>query len=484
MPEFLTLDDLSNVVFADLWRATRPPPKPPEAAQGLCVSTETDACRSAGCVAVDERRRFAKLLRTIAAYGITCWAMTLRLNGSLANVASQPVSTIFDDIPRNPAGRPRAYSESRSTFQFLNSAAGEQWVNARDLLEAWFSDYPDLHKDKLRNRFRSELEGQHLGAWWELYTFTLYQRLGYSVTVEPELPGSTRKIDLLVSRGNESMYIECTVDGAEDSTVTGNPAIEAKICDSINKVHNRSFLIGLEFEAEGTETPSEAEITNALEEWLASLDPDRVTEEIESAHLHGELGALPEKRFSFREWDFTCIAFPNAPDKRYAGGRLLGYHSAKPMWLNDVDRIHDTVKKKGHRYGNLVASLNTPLVVAVLSVAGFAEQEDVTDAMFGRKAVEVRRDDPRSVQVVRQRNGYWRGPSSPRGTRVSGVLFSHDVRPWSVASHLPSLWINPWALNPLSEHEPLGSIIAADDGRIISRDATRTPDGVFGSRSG
>jgi len=120
-------------------------------------------------------------------------------------------------------------SESLSTFQFLNSAAGEQWTRARDLLDSWYSDYPDPHKDKLRNHFRSELEGQHVGAWWELYTFTLHRRLGYSVTVEPELPGSTKKIDFLVSRGNESMYIECAVDGAEDGPITSNPAAGSRL---------------------------------------------------------------------------------------------------------------------------------------------------------------------------------------------------------------------------------------------------------------
>jgi hypothetical protein len=395
-------------------------------------------------------------------------------------MASEPGNTLFDDIPRNEPERPRTYSESLSTFQFLNLATGERWTQARDLLESWYSDYPDTHKDQLRNNFRSELNGQHVGAWWELYTFTLYRRLGYAVTVEPELPNSQRKIDFLVSRDSESMYVECAVDGAEDGPFTSNPAVEAWIHDCVNKVQNRNFVIGLEFHAEGTEKPSETEITDALENWLASEDPARVTEDIESAQAKGELGELPERTFSFRGWEIGCVAFPNPPDKRYAGGRLLGFHSGKPVWLNNVERIRDTVKKKGYKYGRLVASLNTPLVVAVLSVAGFAEQEDVTEAMYGNKAAQYGRDNPRSVEVVRLRNGYWRGPPSPRGTRVSGVLFSHDVRPWSVASHLPSLWSNPWALNPLTEQTSFGSITVTDNGATIERDGTATPQSALG----
>jgi len=299
------------------------------------------------------------------------------------------------------------------------------------------------------------------------------------VTVEPPLPDSKKKIDFLVTRDNASMYVECAVDGAEDGPFTGNPAIEAWIYDCINKVQNRNFLVGLEFEEEGTEHPSENEITTALDEWLDSHDPERVIEDIESAQARGELAVLPEKRFCFRGWVVSCIAFPNAPDKRYARGRLLGSRSSRPTWRNNVERIYSTVAKKGHKYGRVVASLKTPLVVAVLSVAGLAEQEDVTDAMFGRKELRYYPGDPPTVEVVRQRNAYWRAPPSTRGNRVSGVLFSYGMRPWSVASHLPSLWISPWALNPLTEHSPFSSITVEDDGRIIERNATAGPPDVF-----
>ncbi len=393
-------------------------------------------------------------------------------------MASQPIGTLFDNIPRTESG-PAPFSESLSTFQFLNRAAGQQWTQARELLESWYSDYPDPFKARLRNDFCSPNEGQHIGAWWELYTFTLYRRLEYSVTVEPVLPGTQKKIDFLVSRDNASMYVECAVD---EGPVTGNRAIEAWIYDCINKVQNRNFrvlVVGL-VEEERAEQPKEIEITRRLEEWLKELDLNRVTEGIESARARGELGVLPERTFPIRGWVLSCVAFPNPPDTRYAGGRPLGYRSSSPVWLNNVERIHDTVAKKGHKYGRIVASLNTPLVIAVLSIAGSAEEEDVTDAMFGRRTVQYQPGNPPSVEVVSPRNGgYWRGPPAPRGTRVSGVLFSQDMRPWSVASHLPSVWMNPWALNPLAEHPPLSSITVEDNGRIIREDATAGPHDVF-----
>jgi hypothetical protein len=396
-------------------------------------------------------------------------------------VASQPSEALFDDIPRITS-RPRTFTERLSTFHFVNHAAGERWTQARDLLESWYSLYPNGgSKDRLRKHFRNEDEGQHVGAWWELYTFALFHSLGYCVTVEPPLPNCKKKIDFLVSRDGASMYVECAVDGAADGPATGNPKIEAGILDDINKVQNRNFLVGVEFHEASAETPGEDKITGELSAWLAALDPDLVLQDIEAAQANGELGVLPEKKFSFNGWVFSCVAYPNAPDKRYEGGGLLGSRSSSPTWLNNVERLYKTVAKKGHKYGTIIASLDTQLIVAVLSVAGYAEQEDVTDAMFGRKHVRYYPDDARRVEVVRRRDGYWRAPPSDRGVRVSGVLFSHDMRPWSVASHLPKLWVNPWALNRVTEHSPFSALTVEDDGTIIERDATARPQDVFAS---
>jgi hypothetical protein len=118
--------------------------------------------------------------------------------------------------------------------------------------------------------------------------------------------------------------------------------------------------------------------------------------------------------------------------------------------------------------------------VAVLSVNNFAEQRDVTDAMYGSTAVSYVQGDRSSVKLIRQQDGYWRGPGSDRGARVSVVLFSHDMQPWSVASHLPAAWINPWAENRIDGHPPLTTITATNEGEIIETPSETTPRDVFG----
>jgi|SRR6476619_91450 hypothetical protein len=78
---------------------------------------------------------------------------------SVADMASQSIGKLFDDITRTESGAPATYRERLSTFNFLNHAGGEQWTQARELLESWYSDYPDESKDRLRNDFRSEMRG-------------------------------------------------------------------------------------------------------------------------------------------------------------------------------------------------------------------------------------------------------------------------------------------------------------------------------------
>lgn len=384
---------------------------------------------------------------------------------------------LFDDFERAD-DRPAFYGES--TYSYLNRAAGERWSRIRTLLEDWFAHYPDEHKEQLRKRFSTSDQGQHLGAWWELYTYSLYRCLGYSIEIEPKLDGLDTRPDFLVTRDTESMYVECTVVSASEGPITRNPGIEAAIYDAINQIPAANFLVGLQFKQEGKEQPRRKEIITDIGNWLKGLDPNDVRADIEAAGAASTLAVLPERDFAFRDWILTCMAYPTPPDNRYEGRRLLGsLPSPRTFIVRNAEHIRNAVRDKGGHYGTL-GSLDKPLIAAVLSVNNFAHQQDVTDAMFGSIAISYIKGDRSSVKPIRQKDGYWRGPDSGRGARVSAVLFSHDMQPWSVASHLPAAWINPWADKRIDDHPPLSTITATDDGEIVETPSETTPRDVFG----
>jgi hypothetical protein len=308
---------------------------------------------------------------------------------------------------------------------------------------------------------------------------SLYRCLGYSIEVHPEVAGTTRRPDFLVTRDGDSMYVECTVDSKTDRQVTGNPGIEAAIYDAVNAIDDGNFLVGLQFKQEGTQQPSRGKIIRAIGDWLKTLDPDDVLADLEATRAAGGLGELPRRDFTFHDWIVTCIAYPNAPGKRDKGGGLLGTLPSRAFFVENIPRIREAVREKGGYYG-APGVLKYPLVAAVLSVNTFAERADVTEAMFGSTAVRYTEGDPASVTTIRQRDGYWRGPGSDRGVRVSAVLFSHDMQPWSVASHLPAVWINPWAENPIDAHPPFTRYTVTDEGLVSETPSDTTPQDVFG----
>ena len=113
-------------------------------------------------------------------------------------------------------------------------------VTSQTLLENWFAQYPNEHRELLRTSFTDSDQGQHLGAWWELYTYSLYRCLGYSIEIHPKLDGVDTTPDFLATRDTRSFYVECAVASTSDGPVTKNPGVEAAIYDAINEISDRT----------------------------------------------------------------------------------------------------------------------------------------------------------------------------------------------------------------------------------------------------
>jgi len=192
--------------------------------------------------------------------------------------------TLFDDYERNDYNPP-LFSES--TYTYLNRSADKRWSQTRDLLEGWFAEYPDEQKAKFRTDFSVSDQGQHLGAWWELYIYTLYRRIGYdNIEIHPELDDIPTHPDYLVTSNDNSMYVECIVTSTSDAPITRNPGVEAAIYDAVNDITDTNFLVGLKFKKEGKQHPSRREIIAGIGNWLKKLNPDDVEADLKARLRH------------------------------------------------------------------------------------------------------------------------------------------------------------------------------------------------------
>lgn len=378
---------------------------------------------------------------------------------------------LFDYIERSDPAHKR---EGESVFQFMNRVDRPDWARVRDELDCWYSQYPDRGRD-LRKRFCSRRADQHFGAWWELWIYTFYQRLGYSVDVHPDLPNGTNP-DFLISREGVSTYVECKAIPEKPRA-----ADEGRIVDCTNEVKHPDFLLELEIEQPGTQTPSCNSIRMQLGERLRALNADTVISDREAGK------DFPSFQVSVQDWLLTYTAYPVDPEHRGDRGRILALPpTSGAVWTDNVGLIRRALADKGSKYAKLNKPLDNHLIVAINTwwVPMDDDDEEVFEALFGSPAFLYWQGmRPPSIHAFRKQNGYWRG-DPPAGTRVSAVLMGHNIDPWTAAADIPRMWINPWAPVPSSETHGLATSTANDDGQPVSTDGTLTARDVFGLPEG
>lgn len=355
-------------------------------------------------------------------------------------------------------------------FAFLNRADGAPWDALRDLFETWYEDYPDPDND-LRNRFRSNLRSQHVAAWWELYIFALFRRLGYDVTPHPDMPGTTKKPDFLVTRDGVETVVECAAMFDEDGWVDSDGV--SWVLECINSAKSAAFRVGVDFAAEGQQRPRRTKIIGAVEKWLNSLDADAAYQ-----LFLDDPRDTSSAEITVGDWIVSLDAYPVAPEKRGTGSGLIWRWPMKTGVLNHKAQIDAILSNKGSRYGQLPV----PLVVALLAWPITADEFHMANSLYGALTVNVTFDDDgqiRTESTTRNVDGYWRPGPNPGGARTSAVLLGPGLRPDRAFTTLPQLWINPWATVPLPGLPPFETVTLIDE-HLDTRDATTTAEDLFG----
>jgi hypothetical protein len=363
--------------------------------------------------------------------------------------------------------QPARYAES--SYAFLNRVASPYWARVRDELEAWFEAFPADAKADLRGRFVNRSAQQHYPAWWELYLFTLFSHLGFDVEVHPETGMHRTRPDFKCTRDGSSFYLEATTVFSGIVEEGRHAEREGWILDLVNEARNPNFFVQLAFRAVGSERPKRNEIVKPIEKWLATLDPDTV-----ELKLRDNSDAL---ELVVRDWIIELNPVPLRPKARgRRDHRLLGIGPMSSGWSNDVRQLRDSLERKFRHYG----SLDAPLVVGVLMMSGFADRETVEQALFGDEAIQFSKSDPEDYRLVRKPNGAWVKERGPTATAISAVAVSSRLRPWTCASHLPELWLHPWARTPLSCELPFVCAAPSDEGSLVYELAQVSPSELFG----
>ena len=351
-------------------------------------------------------------------------------------------SQIFDTGPWDIAG---GADHLVSQFEYLNRSQRDEAARVRDVVEDMFSRYPLHAQEALRLRLRSSEDNAHLSAAFELLLHELLLRAGCRIlAVEPALEGTSRSPDFHAqTRVGERFYVEATLATGRSKVEEGADRRLRETLQAIDSAHSPDFFLDVHITGTPSAPVSRRRLKRDLESWLGSVDYDQIAEQSVEAptaspvFVHEECGA--------------CFRISVVPRRETRGttepGRSIAGRMLAPLSVQPQDPIRSAILGKAGRYGELDA----PYIIAVNALSTYAREDDVIDALFGTEIVRVRRTvDGFEDSISRDVDGVWQGPNGPTRRRVSAILSTERLTPWSLGQRRARLAVNPWARRPLT----------------------------------
>jgi hypothetical protein len=349
--------------------------------------------------------------------------------------------SLFDNMERFDLG-PAFYAEPKFTYLNRSHRLGAQRI--RELLDSWFSRYPEQHRIDLRGRFRSTIDAHHLAAFFELLLHELLLRLGARVQVHPPLEGRARRPDFLVTSANgQRYYLEAAIATDESREAAAARARMNAVYDVLNRLASPNFFIGISLREYPVTPPPGNDINRFLSRRLSNLNPDELATQFEA----GGFEALPHWLYEHQGWKIEFFPMPKSPEIRgQAGVRPIGLHFEGWQWLDTRVAIRDSVVGKAGRYGEMDLSY----VIAVNALGDHVDRTDIMEALFGKEQFFFRADlgNQQRPECTRKPDGVWTSPGRPRYTRVSAVLAADSLGPSTIPWASMCLYHNPWAAKP------------------------------------
>lgn len=352
---------------------------------------------------------------------------------------------LFDEIDRTDLG---AQDFQERVSDYINRSALPEISEVRDIVERWFTYYPEPKQAALRARIRSDnLNFQ--SAYFELLLFTLLRKLEYGVEVEPSLSGTERIPDFLAyTPDGESFVLEGTL--ATDRSVAQIAADKRKavVFDALNRIRSPNFSLNISENGSPNSPPAVGPVRNDIEKRLATLDPDELLHLVESSS--SPLETLPSWEYNLNGWRLTIWPIPKSREERRQQERVIVEMWGGATWVAPHDALRRAVEGKARRYG----PLDRPFFVAVSLVGpwdGKLLDRFALNALIGPEVITFLIDQDgssRASGLSRAADSAWLNDGKLQNTRLSGVLVFSGLTPWNLKPAIVRLYHNPWASRP------------------------------------
>jgi hypothetical protein len=323
-------------------------------------------------------------------------------------------------------------------FQYYDSSAQKDITNIRKLLNGWFEKYPDSEKLELKSRF----VGSFYPAFFELFLYELFSKLGFQIIVHPEIKNSNKRPDFLLKNKSLEIYVEAKEASDISSNVEKIQNREGYFYDSLNKVISPNFFLQVKkLDIKTHEQPAMKSIIRRVEDWLSNINPDSIERKMKER----DFDSIPS--FRINDDKILLEIKPILKSKENRGktdGRPIGIYPIKFFWGGSENSIRKAIERKVKRYGNLAK----PYLICINSTSfrGIDENE-IQDAIFGSIQTTYNFKN-KSTKSVRTYDGLVLGKRGPKNKNAS-AFFITNVLPHNL--HIAKYWIykHPFAENDL-----------------------------------
>lgn len=352
--------------------------------------------------------------------------------------------TVFDKINRSDT---RAARYTDSHFHYLNYSAREAAQMIRNTIENWFLSFPNNCKDELRARFRSNNDTHFLSAYFELYLYSLLKKLECKIEIHPSIQTVGTKPDFLVYEDEkETWFLEATLTKDQSDEKEAAEARKRVVYDSINKLDNSDFFIGMDLKGDPETPPPGKRIRSFLNGYLRELDVDVLRDKLNTEGFD----SMPRWSFEHEGWRIVFYPIPKSKSARgKKDGSSIGIMNFGARWIDTSSSIKSSIKKKASKYGDM----DIPYVVAIDCMGLAVDKESIIDALFGKqKFVYKISDNGKPIgepEAWRDLDGVLFSPKGPINTRISGVLVGFGITPWNRTESSLMLYHNPYCQKPL-----------------------------------
>lgn len=334
---------------------------------------------------------------------------------------------------------------NESSYRFLDRSARPEIERVRMFFAEAIGSYPAIGRNEIVARLQSGDEVHFRSAAFEVLLHEGLRRLDFSLLPHPD-PGTgvtTRPDFLVTTNSGHEFFLEAVLAGERDGRSPAAEAIKRTAIGLLDEAPHQCFLLDVQSEGDPTTQPSSRVLIREVHGWLDTLNVDALRPRLEAEGFD----QMPSMNWSHEGWSLTFRAIPLSGARRGRARRLIGAQGDGVRRVNAWEPLRDAVKKKANRYGELAL----PLVVAVNADRFHLDAIDEVQALYGEEQwVEVLGHPERSGPQRRE-NGAWCGPNGPQCRRVSGVWFFNDLTPYTLANRRSTLYLNPWAHQPISE---------------------------------